>query len=688
MAEPTSRDPLDLDMIDVIGFPINTQLEDDTETDHIVTTPVRKKQVNWRRRPLSNSLQRTHMFNFTTKTSREYRDLEVMYRIYDICTSMMIQDPESVYSLFLERLKTRVKLERRHDRLELLTAVLYYLDQRRANRTINVRDAICRLGTYFSGVNLRRFVKEISNICTELNIHSLPVVPNINLVRNMLDELVIELGNTFASVSEHHSLSHTSDVNKMLNEIYSMQLSQGAEAPTSSDGSSCYQPDDIAPTQDTATSIQSHIAQKPGLFNINPSRRKLLATTLNNNYDVIVDNSIRLIVFCQEHGLELKTDIMDPQSRKQFHCRKSFLASVISIVISMLGIRIHHGLMLHVWNIVRSSYYRYCDSILLLVSRVLIQKYHVAVNSKKLIYTFLKHILRKLDNDIVSQCAYSSEYKATVSDSVVAHNIEVSSEPDQESRVNCKSGDDNKVLMDNPGGIERTFNKRNGIMSSPHASINPGNSSPHSSLNLVNTGRPRECEGLPEVCFLKNVLGINQVHDDRIWKSSGGTHHGLEDNTNNSGMVNDYDFALNHSDDTSAGSNRIATTHTINKADTLELPAVSSIHRLTLMLAVALGALPKHSIIQKSYDSQFDRGLFKSLTYILQSFDLIQHDPGIKLYYESGKHRYSVQWKLNGRTKVSRFCVKKHGRQLAYLMAQIYMKAISVERNTVLRDIA
>ncbi|ORM39436.1 uncharacterized protein BXIN_2996 [Babesia sp. Xinjiang] len=634
----------DVDMIDSLGFPINTVIEDEPQDTTDADTPTNTRQVNWKRRPALDPANRAQMHNFSTNTAREYRDLHVMHRIYTICENMAIQDPESIYSLFLERLKSRIKLERNSDRLELLSAVLYYLDQRRANRTVVVRDVLAKLANHCQNVNIRTFVKEVSNVCAELNINQLPVVPNLNLIREMMDELIIGLGRDEPSNGIPNDSGQppcTPEVKKMINEIYN--------ACSVDDDFYGFRfinddpADDLSVTDDTATHSSS---QMP--FNISPQRRRRLAIILNQNYDRICDYTLRLIALTDIYGYHLNVDFLDARSRAMFHCRKTFLASLLYLAISVVGIKVQQRFMLYTWKAVRSSFYRNYDTLLLLIGGILWNKYSVIVNSKTLLFRFLRIMLDKIEPAVVQHCA-------------------------------------NAVAYDVRKRYDETVQRHNLI---------------RDAYSALNASMPRGEGDTYEVRIVRNVLGLGKMLEDTIWKT-----HNLPDDYDSRRLAlgealaasrnvlspkvdcNAMGCVFSEGESCSSGThescdtneNAIEGEENCDECGDAHQLEFQHIHRLVVMLGKLMGLAENQYGYHREQDQSFDATVFEILTYILEALnDEDAHlTSGIRISCEPTKERYVVLWKQGNKMKTTIFSTRRYGQKRAQSMAIAFMRGLA-----------
>ncbi|GIX62767.1 transcriptional adaptor ADA2 homologue, putative [Babesia caballi] len=636
-------------IIEEIGFPINVTVEDEADDGPQDLGPNfgATKSINWKRRPTKDSRQRARMYNFSTNGARQYRDMDVMRRIYSLCENMSIKDPESVYSLFLERLKSRFKLEQNSDKLALLTAVLYYLDQRRANRTVDVRDALHKLELSCKSVNLRHFVKEVAKVCAELKIHKLPVVANIRLVREMLDELIIALGHRMTKNKRNGPLArmkYSSEVKRMLNDIYALgavhEDADSSQPPT--DGTSTASSEGAPP--DNISIMERFYAKVP------LEQRRRLAAQLDEKYDTICDYTMRFIAFAELHGYRVNFDVLDARSRSMFHCRKTFLAAIIHLVISMEDIEVQQNFMITVWNAAFTTFYRNRYTLLLLVAEVLRQKYKVMLNSRALIMSFLRMILRKVDPALAKRQADAHAYDVR----------KPYDEPDDKPTASPKTC---PVEHSSPGRLR------------------------DDSTDV----------DAPEIRLLGNVLGIMQVRDDLILKQHIQDDAQTAEPSLDSPRIPSHDRPDDHSSPHSeadlARDSGIDTPRTHEEPDAGDItgrsadhdaPApprlsLSHIHHIVVALAEAR-ACAKGSSRPRGQDQLSDAAIFEALTFFMDAFGRSDSDPapGVVLSFESAKERYIVGWKRDGRRKCIIFNTQLHGPQLALTMALLYRRAMAL----------
>ncbi|KAK1936270.1 hypothetical protein X943_002458 [Babesia divergens] len=637
-----------------IEFPINASPDDEwrdfPEPASVNETPVKKTQ--YKRRPVADRLQRAQMFNFSTNTSRTYRDIEVMQRIYSICDNMMIQDADSIYSLFLRRLKTRVKLERDAAKLEMLAAVLYYLDQRTANRSINIRDVLSRIKTQSRSIAIKHFAKLASKVCDELDITHLPSISNSNVIRNMMDELIIILSTGGKDDTTMPQECHeATDIIETLNRILAVDdiAEPNVEALTPDIPQSNSGDDGISPkstVNDMECDMESPRADCRNASDERKSRYRImsnwteyhafLANSLKENYDDICKYSLCLVKWANNCGYRAKSDFLDAHARSLFHCRKTFIAAVLYMVMTMVGIHPHQSLIIKLLGVVRSSFYRTCDMLFTLIGRYLKNKYQVLVNSKRLLMCFLRNILNGVDDAAIKVQEKNDAF-------------------DIRKSYPSSLGSDNYVLWKD--------------------------SLAHSTQQTS--------DAIQETRYLHNYMGLCKPFDDRLWNGAQDMHNCRNTlrNVNAGEQIGENDSDLdvnlctpteNHVNPGIVHSVPLSSPDTDSHLHSELVLQHKYLHNLLITLGEALGILKKQK--KGAFDCQpmNDATVFKLLTYCLDALndDTLAANDKFSLHWEPSGSRYAVIWKHKKQRKRKTFKYSYYGSQGGYILADTFSKAM------------
>ncbi|EDO07376.1 uncharacterized protein BBOV_IV010220 [Babesia bovis T2Bo] len=622
-------------MIDVIGFPINTSVEDDDfDPDWELQPQAKKPKRGTKRQTISDVIQRIQMFNNKTRTYKDYRDMQVMRSLYNICSNLKIEDPERIYKLFLERLKSRSRLERNDDKLELLAAVLCYLDKRISNINVNISDAINKIPANKPKIHRKSFVKEISKICHELKVSFLPVTPNIIVVRDMLDELLFFIRNNDFDRSSKTLYLHSPTVNKIINKLYNMEQLDSTDSNFIAENTPSMHVDmknksdtigplltDIASLLDTDDQSNNSVEDnenklRKGRVKVN-EYRTMMADKIDKMYDTICDYIVRLIVLCHHSGIMKNTDILNANERLNIVCKKTFLASIIKIVLNMFNIKLRNLYMLNAWKIVPSTFYRNGDILLTSAVEWLHRKYEVVVNSKVLILKFLKHILDKVDPNDVECCANSVTYE-------------------------CR----------------KEFSYAQSPIEDPI---------------IKHVNNPTYMGGIPEVRMMNITSDFWNVVDDRLWKekqaSGGSTHVDVDDN--------DHEISDSESED-----ENLNESHLLNKKNAVEkttkhdkIRDSNNVRYVILLIAKTIGMINMEAFNKRRYQAEYDSRIFFILTYLLNALEDIRPIEGFKVVVDDDGTSI-VKYRDNTRIKNTRFSVDRFGKNTP-MVAWTFAKALS-----------
>ncbi|CDR94488.1 hypothetical protein, conserved [Babesia bigemina] len=636
-------------VIGLEGFIINNVQEEEANGRSPISDclPVVRPKINWRRRPMRHARLRAQIYNFGTNGMTQYRDGEVKKRFDSICENLGIVDKEDLYTLFLKRLDTRKKLESSHKNLEILVEALHYIQSMSCKKTVSARDAINKLRKRSGTLNLRRFVKYVSKLCAEAKIEWLPVVPNANIVRQMLDDLILALRQSDKSediLSNVKEINISPEVARLfqdpclsgLDECLDIPCNKGEEDAMSHGSDSPHQ----RPTHD------EDVVKFP------KARRSRMAALIEEKYDLVSDTTLRLVEWTEKCGLKPNFNVLNARSRTKLHCRKTFLASALHVALLMERIQVHQKFLLNTWNVVRTSFYKNCSSIFMLVVQRIRNKYGVLVNSKFLTLTFLKHMLRNMDS------------------------------PDTKTRVEPMQYD----FRENYATTEKVS---------------------HDDLPTVfgddgkNDKMSSNCS--PEIRFLNNVMGAANPVDDTLWKFDPlSDQRGKTTSTpKNGAMHNTYEdaacYLTNMLGESDAGNGFPAKVpseigEVFDEKPWIEVPtyddkrgdaqrlSCGQIRSLTLKLGYALGFVNKDEHRQPSMDPGLDAKLFEILTYYLDAFSMDRIGPLRKQPVNSytSKQRSVVTWKQGKRKKYKSFAHVCYGPDLAHTMATTFKRGMAV----------
>ncbi|KAK1443384.1 hypothetical protein BgAZ_202600 [Babesia gibsoni] len=665
-----------------LGFPINAAPYDEPGDD-VPLQPFEAPATDnkWRRRPMRMAAQRAQMHHLSLGNTGEYRDNEVMRRIHSICENFSINDPESVYSLFVKRLNKRLKLERKSEKLELVTAVLYYIDRRTSNKNVSIRDVLAMLKEHSNPTAIKHFAKVTSAVCEELNIKLLPAVTDDNMVRDMIDELLIacsvteELGANEQKKTPEKYIRAAKFMNAVMaaDELVTQDpLREHVESNSSHSERlrkrGCSEDSTVVSCDGTAiSSLQPRRRRKKSSHRIitqSPIYLRKFADLINDNYDLIIKYSIQLVSWVNECGYHERGDVLDASARLNFHCRKTLLASIIYTIMLMLGITAQQKFLIDVWKIVRSTFYKVYEMLFTFMGRMLTVKYRVIVNSRRLILNFLRNMMKNVDYAYVGQSSGILPYY---------------------------QGPDYWHLQSISGyGVPLGY-------VTGHSMITSG---------MIE-------DAVYEVKYLHNIFGVNRPHDDRVSKDPEGSS-GLEslfkikkspskDSDIQTVYVDgcvqeaqeerDEEIVNKYEDSEIEGfgydMQPEATNMEFEKPDNNTAFGVSGeyalpfedINRLVMLLGEALDIVRKHRRKDLYRQPLDEEKLFRIVTYCLDACEVedefiikcgcIKKDTVVNRYY-------AVHGKLGSRIQRQVFPVSQYGNSGAYTMAMMYTKAMFI----------
>ncbi|GBE60337.1 hypothetical protein BOVATA_018300 [Babesia ovata] len=638
-------------VIGLEGFIINNAQEDEVNGGNHGndSVPVVRPKINWRRRPMRHARLRAQFYNFGTNGMTQYRDGEVKKRFDSICENLGIVDKDGIYTLFLKRLDTRKKLESSHKNLEILVEALHYIQSMSCQRTISVRDALHKLRKRSGSLNLRRFVKYVSKLCAEANIQWLPVVPNANIIRQMLDDLILALRQSDTSnevLPAAKEINISPEVARLFQDPCLSGLEEYLNTPSNKG-----EDDELSHGQDSPRQRQTH---EDDVVKFPAARRSRMAAMIEEKYDLVRDTALRLVEWTEKCGLKPNFNMLNARSRTKLHCRKTFLASALHVTLLMERIQVHQKFLLNTWKVVRTSFYKNCSNMFMLVVQRVRDKYGVMLNSKFLTLTFLKHMLRNMDSSDIKNRDEPMKYD-------FRENYDVA-----EAEVSSNN------LSNGLGDLNRNNEK--------------------TSLNFA-----------PEIRFLGNVMGGRDSVDDTLWKFTPlsddhgktiSTHKEIETHKTFEDVASYLTNMLGESDTDNGFPTRVASesSEEFNEKAWIQVPryddkgelaqclSFEQIRALTLKLGYALGVVNKDEHRQPTMDPVLDAKLFEILTYYMDAFSMDRIGPLRKQPVSSytSKQRSVVTWKQGKRKKYKSFAHVCYGPELAHTMANTFKRGMAV----------
>ncbi|EAN34018.1 hypothetical protein TpMuguga_01g00780 [Theileria parva strain Muguga] len=379
-------------------------------------------------------LQKSDFYKISAKTPGEYRKLDLMYRFYRICNNLKIQNPDKIYNMYLKRLNKRIRLESSNRKLEIIISALYYIDQclERGNN-YTLRDILLRIPE--CKVNLKRFTRFVSKLASELGISRLPVIDDTLLISNILDQIRIYCSDHITTNGKDNPQTTTTVIN--INELFDLEdimssLTSSTTDTSNSSPTSMYAPNSSQNSQDTILhhtpikhdNILDNDANKginsensentpltpnnsdakdksPNSSNIanDTTRYRQISKLISLNHVKLVKLSGRILALVDETNA--KENVLNPQNRVIFACRKTLIACVIYLAFNALKIPVTPNLIIKALNVVRSSFYRNYSKVTSRIMAIFTSKFNCKINDKGNLMSLL-HVLLTNNTDSIT----------------------------------------------------------------------------------------------------------------------------------------------------------------------------------------------------------------------------------------------------------------------------------------------
>uniref|UniRef100_A0A3B0MN15 Transcriptional adaptor (ADA2 homologue), putative n=1 Tax=Theileria annulata TaxID=5874 RepID=A0A3B0MN15_THEAN len=399
-------------------------------------------------------IQKSNFYAISTKSPGDYRKIDLMYRFYRICNNLKIQNPDKIYNMYLKRLNKRIRLESSNRKLEIIISALYYIDQclERGNN-YTLRDVLLRIPD--CKVNLKSFTRFVSKLASELGIKSLPVIDDTLLITNILDQIRLFCSDHIIASGKDNPQTTTTVIN--MNELFDLEeiMSSLTSTPTSLDSTnlSCISTensqnsvDNILHTTikhdnilDNDESVLDHSNEGTNYENT-PNRTsngpnkipnsdittvkshssniardtacyKQVCKSISLNFVKILKLSGRILGLVDETSR--KENVLNPQNRVIFACRKTLIASVLFMTFSALKIPVTPNLIIRALNVVKSSFYRNYNKVLSRMMAHFTTKYSCKINDKdnlmSLLHVLLTNNMATNTNDTVTTVPNSDQ---------------------------------------------------------------------------------------------------------------------------------------------------------------------------------------------------------------------------------------------------------------------------------------